>query len=386
LTITNADLNKSAAGIEVTDNINSLAGVSFVSFTTTKPNPGPPFPNPEYDSATGLWTVGSIPANTSYDLNIVYSIDAGVAAGTSIFNTAEITQSANPDPDSEANNDDGDQSEDDEDNAVFVVGGAPPGPVSCPAGTTLVNLATPRNADASAAGTSAGILNEAEAYGPIELLGTNLQTTGTAARLRSAEPTLVLDLTDTIPENAMIILSIARNNNPGNFDIDSSANVAGPFGGSINFAAGPNDFSQQINYFAPVGGARYLRFDRNTGSMWIDGVQYSQICESTPTADLTITKDDGSLTYTPGGTGTYTIIVTNGGPDDVVGATIADNLPDGVTLSGSWTCASSAGSSCSAASGGSAAGTAVNLTADILNGGTITVTVPVNFSANMSDY
>jgi len=124
LTVTNTDLNQLTSGVEITDNLFGLAGLSFVSFTTTKPNPGAPFPNPEYDSATGVWTVGTIPANTTYELDLVYTVTAA-AASSSITNTAEITQSANPDPDSTPNNDDGDQSEDDEDNATIVVGAAP---------------------------------------------------------------------------------------------------------------------------------------------------------------------------------------------------------------------------------------------------------------------
>lgn len=103
-------------------------------------------------------------------------------------------------------------------------------------------------------------------------------------------------------------------------------------------------------------------------------------------ADLSITKDDGSTTYTPGGTGAYVLTVTNNGPADVTGAAIQDNLPNGVTLSAAWACNASAGSSCSAASGGSPGDSSVSLTADILNGGVVTVNVPVQYSANMGDY
>ncbi len=108
-------------------------------------------------------------------------------------------------------------------------------------------------------------------------------------------------------------------------------------------------------------------------------------CRSTA-ADIDITKDDGSLTYTPGGTGAYVITVSNNGPDAVSGVVIEDNLPNGVTLSGTWSCSASVGSSCSAAIGGSVGGSNVSLNADILNNGTITVTVPVNFSNDMGDY
>lgn len=267
------------------------------------------------------------------------------------------------------------------DNLTVTSGGG--GTPACPAGTTLVNLGTARNANVSATGTSAGILREAEAYGPIEALGTNLQNTQTAARLRGSEPTLVLDLTDTIPENAIIIFSIARNNNNGNFDINSSTdNVS--FGSEITFNAGPNDRSQQISYTVPSGGARYVRFDRNGGSLWVDGVQYSQICQAPPSADLTITKDDSSLTYTPGTTGTYTVMVVNNGPDDVSGATINDNLPNGVIMTAAWSCTpSSASSSCNTAPN---ATDPISIEVDIVNSDSIVITIPVQFSANMGDY
>ena len=37
-------------------------------------------------------------------------------------------------------------------------------------------------------------------------------------------------------------------------------------------------------------------------------------------ADLTVTKDDGVATYSPGGSVTYTIVVSNAGPSDVTSA------------------------------------------------------------------
>ena len=118
--------------------------------------------------------------------------------------------------------------------------------------------------------------------------------------------------------------------------------------------------------------------------MWVDGVEYSEICDVPKVADLTITKDDGGLTYTPGGTAAYTIVVTNNGPDDVVGATIADDLPDGVTMTGPWTCTpSSANSVCNTAPNTT---DPITIDVDVVNGDTITVTIPVQFSADMDDF
>lgn len=104
-------------------------------------------------------------------------------------------------------------------------------------------------------------------------------------------------------------------------------------------------------------------------------------------ADLSITKSDGSATYTPGGNATYVIAVSNAGPAAVTGATVSDALPDGVTLSAPWTCAITQGTgTCNPASGGAAGGQAVNLTVDLDAGGQATINVPVTFSANPAAY
>jgi uncharacterized repeat protein (TIGR01451 family) len=69
-----------------------------------------------------------------------------------------------------------------------------------------------------------------------------------------------------------------------------------------------------------------------------------------PTADLSITKTDGSATAVPGATTTYTIVVSNAGPSAVTNAPVADLLP-GSVASATWTCVATGGSSCGTASG-----------------------------------
>ncbi len=100
---------------------------------------------------------------------------------------------------------------------------------------------------------------------------------------------------------------------------------------------------------------------------------------------LSVSKSNGAGTYAPGGSGTYVIVVSNTGSGTASGASVVDALPSGVTLSGPWTCAASAGSSCPA-SGGTAGGAVVSLSATLLAGGTVTLTVPVQLSANPADY
>ncbi len=70
------------------------AGLSFVSATTTSGS---------YNSATGLWSLASVPVNSTATLTINATVNAG-RAGTSITNIAQVTESDNFDPDSTENN------------------------------------------------------------------------------------------------------------------------------------------------------------------------------------------------------------------------------------------------------------------------------------------
>ncbi|HEX4955046.1 MAG TPA: GEVED domain-containing protein [Thermoanaerobaculia bacterium] len=88
-----------------------------------------------------------------------------------------------------------------------------------------------------------------------------------------------------------------------------------------------------------------------------------------PEADLSITKTNGVTSVNAGAPTTYTIVVSNGGPSNVTGASVSDTFPASL-ISITWTCAASPGSSCTAAGAGNI-GDSVNL----LAGGTATYTV-----------
>jgi uncharacterized repeat protein (TIGR01451 family) len=91
-------------------------------------------------------------------------------------------------------------------------------------------------------------------------------------------------------------------------------------------------------------------------------------------ADLLITKTDGSASYTAGGPVTYTIVVSNAGPLNVVGATVADfptALPQ--VQDAGWSCVGAGGAACTA---GPAAGD-INDTVTVPMGGTLTYTLVV---------
>lgn len=118
----------------------------------------------------------------------------------------------------------------------------------------------------------------------------------------------------------------------------------------------------------------------------VPGLGSLPVCANAATVVLGVTKSNGIVTYTPGGAATYTITVSNTGTVIANGVQVNDTLPNGVTLSGPWTCAASAGSTCSSATGGTVGTPAVALTGDVAANGTLTISVPVVFSANHNDY
>ncbi len=90
-----------------------------------------------------------------------------------------------------------------------------------------------------------------------------------------------------------------------------------------------------------------------------------------PAADLKITNTDGKTQYVPGTSNTYTMVVTNDGPSNVTGATVANTLPAGVT--GTWTAVYTGGAT------GAANGTnSISETVNMPSGSTITYTFVVN--------
>ncbi|MCD1117786.1 DUF6923 family protein [Chryseobacterium turcicum] len=99
-------------------------------------------------------------------------------------------------------------------------------------------------------------------------------------------------------------------------------------------------------------------------------------------ADLAITKTDGSLTYTPGNTVQYTIVVTNNGPFGVLNASVTDPLPAGILSANvSYTAVASAGSTTNVV--GTQTG-AINDVVGLPNGGTVTYTVNINVPSSFT--
>ena len=90
-------------------------------------------------------------------------------------------------------------------------------------------------------------------------------------------------------------------------------------------------------------------------------------------ADLSITKNDGVATATPGGSVTYTITASNAGPASTTG-TVADTFPASLTCT--WTCVGAGGGLCTAAGSGN-----INDPVTLPAGGSVTYTASCTISA-----
>ncbi len=97
-----------------------------------------------------------------------------------------------------------------------------------------------------------------------------------AYALFQVNDSLTLDLGHTVPSGGDINVTLARNNNPGNYNIEASTDnsnwaVIGTFSG------GTVGTLQTVTYASPTptGGARYIRFIRNGGALQIDAVEYA---------------------------------------------------------------------------------------------------------------
>jgi uncharacterized repeat protein (TIGR01451 family) len=120
----------------------------------------------------------------------------------------------------------------------------------------------------------------------------------------------------------------------------------------------------------------------NNSSTDTDGV----VVIASAIADLSLVKSSDSARVAPGGTVTYTIVVTNNGPDEVIAAGVTDIAPAALTFT-SWTCAvTNAGSggpvasTCGALSGSGSINTSVTMQ----TGAIITFTVHATVSATAS--
>ncbi|MEM8771668.1 MAG: GEVED domain-containing protein [Pseudomonadota bacterium] len=213
-------------------------------------------------------------------------------------------------------------------------------PATCPAGEAVVSQA----GNATAIEDDISVARQNLALGPLAAAGTT-PPDGVSAEMNAVGDLLTLDLGASIPQNAIMTLSLGRdggaagNNTQANILFSSddlsytSVGIYGPAG--FDFPSAAQDVVEHIDVFVPIPGARFVRFDTLNGDdLFIDGVEYTQVCRTSTEVNAVKSVDiydptNAGLFAVPGNDVVYTITATNTGASAVDTDTvfIIDRLP-----------------------------------------------------------
>ena len=243
-----------------------------------------------YSSTTGEWNVSSLASGNDVTLEIV----AEVIGTGSITNTAEVTASDQPDPDSTPGNNE--PTEDDQDSAV--VGGQ--------AADLDIDKIVSDNAP---------------------IVGSTVTYTLTATNIGPSNATNVV-VTDDLPSGVTYV-----SDNGGSATSESGGTVTWTIG-TLAVNANPTltidvtvDAAGAITNEASVSGDQ-ADTDPNNNT---DDASFTGV-EPTLSADLSITKVATPNPVETGGSVTFTLEVENLGPDDATGVKVQETPPAGFTF------------------------------------------------------
>jgi gliding motility-associated-like protein/uncharacterized repeat protein (TIGR01451 family) len=288
LIISNAGPNN-ATGVQVRDLLPS--GYEFTNYSSSAGL---------YDNTTGLWSIGTVDSGVSESL----ILDAKVLPTGIYLNTAQVAATNLPDPDSAPNNDDGDQSEDDEDNAVVT----PIQPSSDLSLTKSVSNATPL------VGSQVIFQIIVTNNGPqdntgvrvIDLLPSGYTYSGFTASTGTYNATSGLWTVGNLVIGKSETLQLFATVNPiGNYlnvaEV-SAADLPDPDSTPNNAATTEDDYATAIT--TPIN----------------------------QSSDLSLTKTVNNPTPFVGSQVTFQVVVTNNGPQANTGVQVTDLLPTGYTF------------------------------------------------------
>lgn len=377
LSVTNASASSlTATGVTVRDSL--PAGFNFTSASGFG----------SYNSATGVWTVGSIPPGTTRTLTISGTVAA--TSGATVTNSAEVGASSAFDSDSTPGN--GAAGEDDTDTASFTVSGTrvagTPPTLVCPVGTTVHDW----DGVSWAAGTTSGsyaltaigtmnfsigisggaFLNNAT-YGGQSPTRQNVVSGGFSPTQYS-----IFEIVDMTGQAGIVTTTITLPTAvPGVqfrlFDIDYAAGqfadrvtVTGSFNGSpvtptltngvSNYVIGNSVYGDVASADNSANGNVVVTFGAPVDTITVtygshglapsdpgqQGMAIHDVTFCRPTTNLTIAKTSSVVSdptngttdpkAIPGATMRYCILVTNNGSGTATGINVADPLPASTTF------------------------------------------------------
>jgi len=244
----------------------------------------------------------SLPAGASAAATLTVNVDADASPGSVISNTATVsTITADADPSNNAATD-----ADTVTAAADLAVAKSDGTSTVAPGAAITYALTVTNAGPSA--VSAAVLSDPAVAG---LAKTAVACAPTPGACTSAPDVVQLESGFALPPlavGATYQLLVTATVTASGGTVTNTATVAAP-AGTIDPVPGNNSASDADTIIvAPV------------------------------VADLAIAKSDGVTQLVPGTSTTYTIVVTNLGPGEVSGATVADTAPAGLSF-GDWNCA-----------------------------------------------
>ncbi len=301
ITVTN-DGPDAATNVEVTDVL--PAGYTYdaasIAGGDTQDDTGAP---------TLVWTITSLANGASVDLTFAATVEEPTGAPEEYLNVAEVTAADQLDPDSTPDNDDGDQSEDDEDNVSV----------------------TPQSADlslAKAVDDASPLVGDTVTFtltltngGPDT--ATNVEVTDTLPVGFTYTP-LSISGGDAQDDSGAPILTWTVNSlaSGASVDLTFTASVESPTGG-------PGEYTNVAEVTAADQDDPDSTPDNDDGDQSED--DEANTISSPLEADVSLVKTVSDPTPNVGDSVTFTIAVTNGGPDTATNLEITDVLPAGYT-------------------------------------------------------
>jgi uncharacterized repeat protein (TIGR01451 family) len=209
-----------------------------------------------------------------------------------------------------------------------------------------------------------------------EIPGTPVTYTITASNSAGSSSVTGATVTDTFPQALSACTWSCTGTSGGTCPASGSGNINNsvnlPAGASVSFLATCSIAASATGTLTNTASISSSTADPAPGNNSVNDVD-----TLTPQADLSISNSDGAASVSAGGTTTYTLVATNNGPSNVTGATVTDTFPASLTCT--WTCSPSSGSSCPASGSGN-----IGSSVSLLNGGSATFTASCTISAGAS--